>query len=241
MKPVLAVRQVAHEGLAGLESFFNRLALRFQYVDAVDVPGFEFRPADWAGLVVLGGPMNVDQTEQHPYLADEVRWVRAALDAQLPTLGICLGAQLLAKTLGAKVYPNAVKEIGWYDVQLLPESADDALFAGCPSEQIVFQWHGDTFDLPTGAVQLARSADCAQQAFRFGTSAWGLQFHLEMTASLVADWLRQDGNCCELSELPQIDSTEILRRTPEELPRMNALAEVVFGRFAQRCDAVRNA
>src|SRR3954451_22455356 len=100
MQRILAVRQGPHEGLANLATFFDRGGMQYQYVDAADVPQFDFRPADWAGLVVLGGPMNVDQTAQYPFLRDEVRWIRAALDAELPLLGICLSAPPLAKTLG---------------------------------------------------------------------------------------------------------------------------------------------
>ncbi len=237
MKPILAVRQIPHEGLAGLEQFFTAAGLEHRYVDAADVDQFEFRPADWAGLVVLGGPMNVDQTDEHPYLRNEVNWIRAALIAQLPLLGICLGAQLLAKTLGAKVFPNRIKEIGWYEIDLLPAAADDRLFAGCDSRQTVFQWHGDTFGLPLGAVHLARSAHCEHQAIRYGASAWGLQFHLEMTAATVDEWLGQSGNCCEIDGLDYIDAAEIRRRAPSDLPKMDRLAQVVFTRFVELCRA----
>ena len=111
---------------------------------------------------------------------------RLAMD--LPVLGICLGSQLLAKTLGARVYPNHVKEIGWYPVELTPAAADDPLFAQSGT-RTMFQWHGDTFDLPSGAVHLARSPACENQAFRYGRRAYGLQFHIEMTAAMIDDWL----------------------------------------------------
>ena len=112
--------------------------------------------------------------------------------ADLPVLGICLGAQLLAKTLGARVYPNRVKEIGWYPIELTPAAADDPLFAQSGA-QTVFQWHGDTFDLPAGAVHLARSPLCENQAFRYGHNAYGLQFHIEMTAAMIDDLAQRAG------------------------------------------------
>ena len=132
--------------------------------------------------------------------------------AKLPVLGVCLGSQLLAKALGSRVYANRVKEIGWYEVELLPAANDDRLFGGlCTSPRprpraerekvTVFQWHGDTFDLPKGAVQLARSAQCENQAFRFGEAAYGLQFHMEVTAEIIDSWLCQSDNCGELADV----------------------------------------
>ncbi len=235
MRPILAVRQVAHEGLGSLELLFSNAGLKYQYVDPYRRAPGEFRPDDWSGLVVLGGPMNVDQIDEHPFLADEVRWIRQALDARLPMLGICLGAQLLAKTAGAKVYPNHTKEIGWYDLQLLPAATDDPLFSGLATEQTVFQWHGDTFDLPAGAVHLARGPLCEHQAFRFGPAAWGLQFHLEITAEAVDDWTSNPGNCCEVGRLEYIELAEIRRRTPSELPKMEQLSQIALVRFAELC------
>ena len=133
--------------------------------------------------------MNVDEVEKYPHLAQEVEWIKQALAAGLPTLGICLGAQLLAKALGAKVYPNRVKEIGWYSAELTPHADRDPLFEGGGKQITVFHWHGDTFDLPPGTVRLAESKLCRNQAFRYGRSAYGLQFHIEMTAELIDSWL----------------------------------------------------
>src|SRR5438105_12735775 len=116
MKPILAFRQVEHEGLGALESIIHDAGLESRYVDMFAGPPAEFDPDSCCGLVVLGGPMNVDETQRYPFLADERRWIRAALDAQLPVLGICLGAQLLASTLGAEVRPRPTKEIGWYTI-----------------------------------------------------------------------------------------------------------------------------
>jgi GMP synthase-like glutamine amidotransferase len=188
-----------------------------------------------AGLVVLGGPMNVDEGDLYPFLRSELTWIREAIARHVPVLGICLGAQLLAKSQGASVYRNPVKEIGWYEIELTREVAEDPLFAGLAPRQTVFQWHGDTFDLPPGAVHLAQGASCRHQAFRVGRSAYGLQFHAEMTASLVEEWLDDEENRRELAALGYIDPKRILAATPEFLPRMEALGRHILPRFVAFC------
>lgn len=144
-------------------------------------------------FVILGGPMGAYEEEVYPYLRQVQALIRQAVSGRLPTLGICLGAQLIARALGAKVAPNPVKEIGWYEVNLTPAGLLVPLFVGMPPSFPVFQWHGDTFALPAGSFQLARGEACANQAFVYGASttggyAWGLQFHLEVTPSMVEQW-----------------------------------------------------
>lgn len=240
MKRVLVLRHVANEALGNLEVVLRACGLELEVVDcfAAAWPQIErggFDPRRVAGLVVMGGTMNVDQTDRYPFLATEVRWLQAALEAELPTLGICLGAQMMAKALGSPVYANAIKEIGWYEIELLDAAAADPLLAGGPSRQIVFHWHGDTFDLPAGAELLASSKSCRQQAFRYGPRAYALQFHPEMTAPMVELWLRAPGMCQEVGSLDYIDPAEILRRTPECLAAMVPFSTHVFRGFAQLC------
>jgi GMP synthase (glutamine-hydrolysing) len=260
MKPVLAVRHVAHEGLGTIGDALARNDVPVEIVDALAAPSpqpspkgrwssADFDPGMWAGLVVMGGPMNVDEVKKYPFLAEEVRWLERAVEAGLPILGVCLGAQLLAKALGARVYPNKIKEIGWYEVELLPAAGDDPLLGSLGSSTLtpalsqgereesvtVFQWHGDTFDLPKGAQRLARSELCENQAFRYGRAAYGLQFHLEVTAEIIESWLCEGGNCGELAGLSYIDPVAIRRETPEKLPEMQRLGRVVFDRFVEMC------
>ena len=211
MKPIPILRHVPHESAGTLEDALAAAGLQFRYVDL-----FQQIPSDAdldltaaPGLVVMGGPMNVDETDKYPFLTAEIEWIRQALAARLPTLGICLGSQLLAKAGGAKVFSNRVKEIGWYAVELRLEAKDNLLFGACRRSIEVFQWHGDTFDLPAGAVHLAQSPLCKHQAFRVGDSAYGLQFHIEMTAAMVDDWLGEPGNCGELAALDSIDPAAI--------------------------------
>jgi GMP synthase (glutamine-hydrolysing) len=235
MKPILALRHVSHEGLGLLEEIFRERGLVYHVLDLPGQAPRAFQPSQLAGLVVLGGPMNVDEIDGYPFLADEVHWIQRALADRLPILGICLGAQLLAKSLGARVYPNPLKEIGWYPIDFTDDAADDALFAGFAASPDVFQWHGDTFDLPPGATLLATSAVCRQQAFRFGDSAYGLQFHIEVTAPIIAQWLDEPVNCGELVGLDYIDPQAILTETPQRLPGMTELGRTVLGRWADIC------
>ena len=138
------------------------------------------------GVVVMGGPMSACSDEGFASRRAEVALLGDALGRALPTLGVCLGAQLLSLAAGGLVYPGADgPEIGWSEVELLATSEGDALFAGFPQQLPVLHWHGDTFDLPPGGQRLARTVRYPNQAFRVGEAAWGLQFHLEVTADAV--------------------------------------------------------
>lgn len=134
---------------------------------------------DW--LVVMGGPMDIYNEAEHPWLAAEKRFIKAAIEADRPVLGICLGAQLIAHCLGARVHLNACREIGWYPVDLTDAGGDSGVFAGLPPVINAFHWHSDTFDTPPGAVHAARSQACDNQAFVYNERVVGLQFHLETT------------------------------------------------------------
>ena len=236
MTPSLPIlRHVTHESAGTLENVLAETGLDFHYVDLFETVPDRLNLNSAPGLVILGGPMNVDEVDKYPHLAKEVEWIGQALAAGLPTLGICLGAQLLAKALGARVYPNRVKEIGWYRVDLTPHADRDALFEGGGKRITVFQWHGDTFDLPPNTVRLAQSPLCRNQAFRYGRSAYGLQFHIEMTPELIDSWLAQSANCGELESLEYIDPRKIREQTATELPVLEALADKVLGRFVRLC------
>ncbi len=143
---------------------------------------------DFDAWLIMGGPMNVDETDHHPYLLSERRLVADLIGRDRPIMGICLGAQIIARAAGARVYPLRPKEIGLFDVELTPTAATDALFGGLPSPLEVFQWHGDTFDLPAGAVWLARSERYLHQAFRIGRRVYAIQFHLEVTPAVARQW-----------------------------------------------------
>jgi GMP synthase (glutamine-hydrolysing) len=139
-------------------------------------------------LVVLGGSMNVHETRDHPWIAPERRLIEDALAAEIPTLGVCLGSQLLASVAGARVYRVDEPEIGWFDVETTPEATGDPLLGGFPDRFRAYQWHSYASELPDGAVELARSPVCLQ-AYRLGESAWGTQFHAEVTEEICDSWI----------------------------------------------------
>jgi GMP synthase-like glutamine amidotransferase len=138
-------------------------------------------------LAVMGGPMSVSDVAQYPWLDPELALLRDAIGAGKAVLGVCLGAQLIAKALGAAVYPASQKEIGWFPVERT--GAQHALFDGLPAAFMAFHWHGETFDLPPGAVHLAKTAAVPNQAFAAGSRVLGLQFHMEATPASVRDLL----------------------------------------------------
>ncbi|MDX6494540.1 MAG: hypothetical protein QOE17_526 [Gaiellales bacterium] len=139
-------------------------------------------------IVAMGGPMSVNDEREHPWLVDEKRLIREAVTAGAGFWGACLGVQLLASCLGARVHAGATPEVGVLPVTLTDEGAADAVLSGLPRELPTLQWHGDTFDLPDGAVRLAGSAAYPNQAFRWGRAAYGVQFHLEVTGGMAREW-----------------------------------------------------
>ncbi|MHB8160127.1 MAG: type 1 glutamine amidotransferase [Thermoleophilia bacterium] len=184
----------------------------------------------WDALIILGGPMAVYETESKPYLNDELTLIGKAVAADVPTLGICLGSQLIAAAAGARVYAGPVKELGWNSVELTAAAAADALFSGFPSTLPVFQLHGDTFDLPSGAVRLASSSNYENQAFRLGKHVYGLQFHVEVTADLVHVWVNEYRNYLENGG---IDGDIVLANLTQKSEALLPVARQLIERFLE--------
>ncbi len=165
-------------------------------------------------LVFLGGPMNVYEEDRYPFLRDEDLFIKEAIQRGKAVLGICLGAQLIAKALGAKVFKAPVKEIGWYDVSLTKIGSQDPLLSPFPKTFPVFQWHGDTFEIPNGAKLIATSSPISHQAFRYGERVYGLQFHLEVTEKMIREWTETYEQESKSSETPPpFSRAEILAET----------------------------
>jgi GMP synthase-like glutamine amidotransferase len=188
---------------------------------------------DW--LIVMGGPMNIYEEREHPWLAGEKRAIRAAIDAGQRVLGICLGVQLIADVLGAKVVRNAHKEIGWFPVELTAEADRCAGLADFPPAFEAFHWHGDTFGLPPGAVHLARSEACAQQAFAWHDRVMGLQFHLETTAASAAELI--DHARDEIVPAPFIQPAAAMLAEPARFARLNVLMDRLLHRMSGQASA----
>ena len=177
------LQHVPFEGLGSIEPWLTARQARVTWTRFFEDPSLP-EAADVDLLIALGGPMSVNDENLLPWLRAEKSFIARAIASGSPVLGICLGAQLIANALGARVYPGPHKEIGWHPVH--GTSAEPGSFA-FPAEFLAFHWHGETFDLPPGAVCLASSDACSHQAFRFGRNVLGLQFHLETTpASLGA-------------------------------------------------------
>jgi len=188
-----------------------------------------------AGLIVLGGTMSANDGDRFPFLLAELDWLREAVRRNVPLLGICLGAQLLAQALGAAVYRNAQPEIGWYQIELLPPAAEDRLFRRRSTRETVFHWHGDTFDLPPGAVHLAQSRQCRNQAFRYGATSYGLQFHVEMVPDLMDIWLREFDAREASSDGRRLDPAAVRAAAVEAFPAMTSFSQCLLTRFAEMC------
>jgi GMP synthase-like glutamine amidotransferase len=181
-------QHVAHEGLGGIEewiSFSGHSLTSTRFFESTGFP--EISDIDW--LIVMGGPMSVHDEEKFPWLAKEKKFIRQAIDAGKTVLGICLGSQLVSAALGARVYKNKEKEIGWFDIELTSFAQSGNLFFEMGNRLKVFHWHGDTFDLPENAIHLAYSEGCKNQAYIYKNKVLALQFHLEPTWELLLEMI----------------------------------------------------
>ena len=181
-------------------------------------------------LVVMGGPMSVYDQERYPFLRDEMRLIEDSLRLDRPVLGICLGSQLIAATLGSSVTRGRKKEIGWHPVHLTPEASRDRLFQSVAPSFLPFHWHGDIFDLPSDAVSLASSELTEHQAFRYGERVYGLLFHLEVTREVITGMVESFAD--ELKE-EDLSSETILAQATERLGPLHIAGQAIFARWAE--------
>lgn len=202
---VHVLQHVPFEGIGSMASWLSARDASIthsRFYESADLP-------DQAGLdlvIVMGGPMSVNDEAVFPWLVEEKQFLRDAVQRGLPIIGICLGAQLIASALGARVYPNSAREIGWFEIEATPSASDVFRF---PHRTSVFHWHGETFDLPAGATRLAKSAACANQAFQIGKRVIGLQFHLEMTPECIDSIIKNCRN--ELVEEAYVQTEAAIR------------------------------
>jgi GMP synthase-like glutamine amidotransferase len=212
-RKVLVFRHVPFESLGMIADSLEQHEIGFESVDLYSA-GVCPDTSTADGHIFMGGPMSAN--DDLPYIRQELEVIGEAVTRGLPILGICLGSQLIAKALGARVYKNGVPEIGWYPVHWTAAAARDRLHQGLSGPETVFHWHGETFDLPAGAELLAYSQACRNQAYRVGENVYGLQYHLEVTPEMLDDWR---------SEIPiPIDPGA-------NAARLKELAAQVFGRW----------
>ena len=223
------LQHVPFEGLGHIDSWIRRRGHRLtlsRLYEGAKLPD----PEAFDRLVILGGPMNIHEEAAYPWLVEEKALIKAALATGKSAVGICLGAQLLADGLGSRVYAGSHREIGWFPVRLTAAGQRTALTEGLPAVTTVFHWHGDTFDLPPGAVHLFESEACANQAFLLDNRILGLQFHLESTPETVQQLLTHCRD--ELIPGPFIQGVaQIADTVPERFARINNLLETLLDRL----------
>jgi GMP synthase-like glutamine amidotransferase len=231
--PLLVLQHIACEPPAAFEDELRSRGLdlvRVELDEGDALPDWREFPA----IVVMGGPMGAYDEPDHAWLTDEKRLLREAVEADVPVWGVCLGAQLLAAALGARVYRGERPEVGMLPVELTREAADDPVFAEAPSSFPTLQWHGDSFDLPAGATLLASSPAYPNQAFRIGRS-YGLQFHLEVTLELATEWGAVPAYSQSLEATLGPGALEHLLAGVEENAAVTLpLARRLFGRWLER-------
>ncbi len=230
MKNILVLQHETHEGLGAFEPLFKsggrtlticNLALGNTVPSSEELCAFD-------GVVILGGPMSANDGGKIPFIQDEIDRVKDILSLKLPLLGVCLGAQIIAKALGGKVTKGPQKEIGWYPLQLTLSSNKDVIFGGLSSPAILFQWHGETFELPSGAIKLASSTLYSNQAFRYTDRIYGLQFHCEMTDFMIRDWIEKGKQEIEDAGL---SAEMILEMMPKYLPTLRHWAHQIANKW----------
>ncbi len=218
---VLAFQHYPTEPMGYIEEILKDMGIEYEYVKLYEeeCPNVE-DIAEFTHLVFMGGPMGVYEEEKYPFLAKEKKIIKQLFEKK-PIAGFCLGAQLIASALGERVYPYK-KELGWYEVEKVNS---DPSTEGLPKKMTVFQWHGDTFDLPKQAILLYRGSEVENQAFR-ADKALALQFHLEVTEDIVKTWLKDEN-------MDEDEKNKILEDTEKFVDRANELCEILIKNFLQ--------
>ena len=218
---ILLLIHSKRDGPGSLIPFFESINAEVQPVKLYEGDRLPDDPGKFDAIVVLGGHMNVYEEEKYPFLKNETVFLRRAVESNLPILGICLGAQMIAKSLGARVTKSPVREIGWKGVSINAIGKKESIFQGVAERIKVFQWHGDTFEIPEGAHLLASSEEVPNQAFRY-RNAYGLQFHIEITGDIIEDWTKKN----------PAQQAELLRDLERFEPDHTRQTQQIFRNFA---------
>lgn len=234
MQPILIFRFSQTEGPGYLARFLDQEGLPWvqRNVDAGD--GVPPSINGYAGLILMGGPMSVN--DDLPWIPQVLELIRQAVAADVPVLGHCLGGQLMSRALGGAVTRNPTKEIGWGSVRRTEDAAGSDWLAGLPAEFEVFQWHGETFSLPEGARHLLRGDYCTNQAFVLNDRHLGLQCHVEMTDSMIRAWCEAGAGeiCDSQGASPAVQSAvDMQEGTGARLERLHGVADVLYRRWAR--------
>ena len=222
-KNILVIQNIGCEHLGNLAKLFELDGFNVTILNSQN----DLIPTDlisYSGIIILGGPMSV--YDNYAYLKNEQKLIKKAVDMNIPTLGICLGSQLIAEAMGGKVYPGNLKEIGWHDIEITENGSRDIFNGIATLKNTVFQWHGDTFELPESAIILAKS-DTYVQAFRIKT-AIGIQFHIEVDESMIDEWIRVYSK--EVSDL-NLDQSNITSHQKMQILNLLILCKLIYNNF----------
>ena len=235
-KGALIITQLQPEGSCTLGESIHRRGLRIKTRNAPREGLDDIDPLRPDLLVVMGGPVGVYQAEDYPFLKQEIEILKKRIDANLPTIGICLGSQLIAAALGSKVYKGDVgREVGWHPLQATGAGKNTAVDLICDPHTNMFHWHGDTFDLPMGATRLASSAKYENQIFSYGKNVLGLQCHPEVQKQQLQEWyvmFQKDIT----GDNPLIPVNELRQQTTENIDTLNTQAKLFFNTWLEEMD-----
>lgn len=226
-KVILIIKHIEIEGAGTLEEFFRQAAWKIRTLELCrgeNLPALD----ECEAIIFLGGPMNVYAEDKYSFLRDEDNFLKKAIKEGIPLLGICLGAQLLAKAAGARVVRAAEKERGYKEVVLTADGERDLLFEGLPAKLEAFQWHEDTFEVPRAGVLLAKSS-CLNQAFRFGSNAYGLQFHIEVTPPMIESWINKYAQ----EKISGLEKERMLSDADKKKEAFERQANIIYLNFAR--------
>jgi GMP synthase (glutamine-hydrolysing) len=238
MRKVIVFQHVAHRILGTLNPTLKNHRLNIRYINFDRDPNAQPSLEKYNALIVLGGFMGVYEADKYQHIAIELKLIEEALKKDIPILGICLGAQLIAQVLGSPVRKHSVNEMGWYDINFTNDGLDDKLFKHFNKTEKIFQMHGDTFDIPTGAVQLASSHSCPSQAYRYGDKVYGLQFHLEVDAASIYRWLTYEAIIDNINKSNgKFCINKIKEETSLYIDRSCELSEICFENFVNLFDS----
>lgn len=230
----LVLRHAQAEGLGLLGNALREVGIHHRYLELARGEPVPRDLRGIGGLIILGGPQAAYDLDRHPFLKAESAFIERALTAGRPVLGICLGAQLIAQTLGARVYAGERREVGWAPVTLTDDAQDDPLFGGVDRTLTVFHFHGDTYELPPDAHNLARSKVYEQQAFRWGDLVYGFQFHVEFTDSIISR-LATEPESRRYIEEAGADPQKLVAESPAHVRDLTEVANGVFANYFRQC------
>lgn len=232
MRKILVFQHVANEILGTLNPALKQQGLNIRYVNFERDPNATLSIDRYNGLIVLGGHMGVYEADQYTHIKTEMKLIEEAIKKDVPILGICLGAQILAHVLGSEVRKAPEKEMGWYDIEITPAGEKSTLLSHFNKTEKIFQMHGDTFDIPKSCEHLAQSKICPAQAFSYGSKVFGLQFHLEVDEAMILRWLNNPRNQHDIaSSGGKVSAEQMKADTAKYLQNSMNLSQQTFQKF----------